>query len=178
MKKLLALILALALCLSMASAMAATHYKVEEDFETFDVELDIPDGYEFVQHPEQGWLCVEMTDPTGAKPFFDMHVSPSEAFGDKSLADFTDEEKAAALEAIELDFAEPVSEYFTTPSGNEMILTRETSETGEFATIQTVYHGFFFYLYCAYPDYRPLNDGDLALMNEIVHSVQITGTSK
>lgn len=179
MKKTLALVLAVALLISVTSAFAAgKHYKVVEDFETLDVELDIPEGYEYKQNPEEGLICLELTDPTGKLPFFDMHVAPGDEYEDKSLADLTDGEKAQYIEMAIQEFENPETELFTTPSGNQILLAKENGEACQFATMQTIYKGFFFYLYCGYPDFHELSDADMALMHQVLESVQIIRNAK
>lgn len=178
MKKAFAILVALTMLLSLASAFAEK-LQVTEDFKTFDVALTVPEGYTASQSTENGYVDVEMTTGDAEKPSFDLHIAPSEELEEQSLKELTEAERASLLELIEADFSAPEHEFFTTPSGNEIILTRETDvQAGEYATMQTIYHGFFFFLSCKYEDYRALTDADIALMHQLTESVDIVGTQK
>ncbi len=172
-KKIVALVLALTL-LTVAVSVQAEAFKMREDFASFDVTLNLPDGAKPIQQPEVGWVDVDITfDET--KPVFHMSVAPSEEYEDKSLQDFTDEQKALVEEQVAAVFSDPSIEYFVTPSGNTILYASEQdAEAGYFATMQTVYKGFFFSLFANYPDYHALTEDDVALMHKLVEGTDIT----
>ncbi|NLV57925.1 MAG: hypothetical protein GXY67_04060 [Clostridiales bacterium] len=179
LQKILSLLIALTLLFS-ATALAATEkYTLEEDFQQFDVEVEIPEGAQYKQNPKDGWLSLEIWFEDPAKPSFDLNISFSEEVEGGFLADFSQEDKDHLVALISEDFSVPVHEFFETPSGNTVLLTRETdTEAGDYALMVTVYKGFFFSLYCSHQDYSPLAEEDLALMHQIIEGTWITDTEK
>ncbi len=177
-KKSCALLLALLMALSMTSALAEK-YQVQEEFQSFDVTLQLPEGAKVETHNEPSLVGMDILFDDASKPAFDLHIAPSEEYDGKSLKELSEEERALLVEQVEMDFSMPQHEFFTTPLGNEILLTRETDPVaGEYATMQTIYHGFFFYLSCAYPDFHALTDADIALMHQITEGVDIIGATK
>ncbi len=171
-KKILALMLAIAM-LTIAVSASAEAFKMEENFATFDVTLNLPEGAKPVQQPEEGWVDVDITFDE-SKPVFHMTVSPSEEYEDKSLQDFTDQQKMLVEEQVAAMFSDPAIEYFVTPSGNTILYAYEQdADAGSFATMQTVYKGFFFSLFANYPDYHALSEDDVALMHQLVEGTDI-----
>ena len=178
-QKVLSLLTALTLLFGAAALAATEKYTMVEDFQEFDVEVEIPEGALYKQNPREGWLSLEIWYEDPAKPSFDINVAFSEEEDSQFLADFTQEEKDHLLAMIGEDFSAPTHEFFDTPSGNTILFTRETDpEAGDYAIMVTVYKGFFFSLYCSHEDYRPLTEEDLALMHQIVEGTWITDTEK
>ena len=180
-KKTLTLLAVLALLFSVIPALAAPEkYKIIEDFNQFDIEVEIPEGAQYKQNPQEGWLCLEIWFEDSSKPFFDINVSFSEEMDGQFLGEFTQEDQDRLAEMVGADFSIPSSAFFLTPSGNTILFTRETDpEAGDYATMTTVYKGFFFQLYCCHKDYAPLTEEDLQLMHQIIEGAWIidTGTS-
>ena len=179
-KKILSLLTAVLLLFSVAAALAATEkYKMVEDFAEFDFEVEIPEGALYRQNPQDGWLCLEIWFEDPAKPFFDINVSFSELMAGQFLGEFAQEDIDLLMEMVGEDFSMPAFEFFLTPSENTILLTRETDpEAGDYATMTTVYKGFFFQLYACHKDYSPLSDEDLQLMNQIIERAWIIDTEQ
>lgn len=179
-KKGLLLCVALMLLFTFTSALAAPEkYRLIEDFKEFDVEVEIPEGALYKQNPQEGWLCLEIWYEDPSKPSFDINVSFSEEVDSKFLADFTQEETDHLMDIVNEDFSMPTHEFFVTPSGNTILFSRETDpEAGDYATMITVYKGFFFSLYCSHKDYSPFSADDFRLMHQIVEGTWITDTNK
>lgn len=180
LKKGLLLCVALMLLFAFTSALAAPEkYRLIEDFKEFDVEVEIPEGALYKQNPQEGWLCLEIWYEDPSKPSFDINVSFSEEVDSKFLADFTQEETGHLRDKVNEDFSMPTHEFFVTPSGNTILFSRETDpEAGDYATMVTVYKGFFFSLYCSHKDYSPFSEDDYRLMHQIVEGTWITDTNK
>lgn len=178
-KRILSLVTAL-LLLCTASALAEPEkYRFDEAFDEFDFEMEIPEGAQYRQNPQEGWLCFEIWFEDQAKPAFDMNVSFSEEMAGENLGDVTEEEKAHLMAMVGEDFSEPAQTFFVTPSGNTILFTRETDpEAGDYATMVTVYKGFFFSLYCGHKDYSPLTEEDFQLMHQIVEGAWIIGADE
>lgn len=173
MKKIFSLVLVAALALTTAVAFAE-HYKVQEDFATFDVELDIPEGATYQQNIQPGWICLEMQFDGDAGLFFDMNIAPSEELGDVSLGDVPEDDLAAFTALVSEDFSAPQSESFVTPSGNTILLTKETdAAAGAFVSMDTIYRGFIFNLTMNHKDFSEMTDADMDMMHKLIESVQI-----
>lgn len=179
-KKGLSLCIALMLLFAFTSALAAPEkYRMEEDFGAFDIEVEIPEGAQYQQNMKEGWLCLEIWYEDPSKPSFDINVSFSEETESQFLADFTQEEIDHLLELVGENFSMPEHEFFVTPSGNTILFVRETdAEAGDYATMITVYKGFFFSLYCSHTDYSILTEDDLQLMHQIIEGAWIIDTDK
>jgi len=179
-KKILSLLITVALLFSITVTLAATtKYKMIEEFEEFDIEVEIPVGALYKQNPQEGWLCLEIWFEDPAKPFFDINVAFSELFAGEFLGKFAQEETDHLVEMVGEDFSIPAHEFFLTPSDNTILLSRETDpDAGDYATMTTVYKGFFFQLYCCHKDYSPLTDEDLQLMHQIIEGAWIIDTEK
>lgn len=180
LKKVLSLFTALILLFSAAAALAAAEkYSMVEDFQEFDVVVEIPEGAKYEQEPKEGWLCLKIWYEDAAKPSFDINVAFSEEVDNKFLADFTQEETDHLVAMVSADFSAPAYEFFDTPSGNKILFVRESDpEAGDYATMVTVYKGFFFSLYGSHADYAPLSEDDIALMHQIIEGTWITDTEK
>lgn len=174
MKKWIALTAVLALLVSMTAAIAEP-MKITEDYNDFDVTIEVPEGFTATQedHEDSDLVCVILTSQDASKPRYELHISPGEEYTGLSLADLPDEDKEAVM-AMEAElYLDPVQEVLTTPSGNQIIFTREGAESDQFASILTLYRGFVFYEYCAHDDFSPVTEEDIAVMHEITHGVQI-----
>lgn len=180
LRKILSLFTALLLLCSAAAALAATEtYHVVEDFQEFDVEIEIPEGAQYKQNPKEGWISLEIWYEDPSKPSFDLNISFSEEVDSKFLADFTQEEMDHIVEMVSQDFSVPSDELFETPSGNKVLLVRETDpEAGDYAIMVSVYKGFFFSLYCSHGDYSPLSQEDMDLMHQVIEGAWIVDTEK
>ena len=176
-RKILSLLIVASLLVSVSAAQATSaKYRVIEDFDEFDIEVEIPEGAMFRQNPQEGWLCLEIWYEDPEMPFFDINVSFSEEMAGQFLGEFTQEDQDHLVSLVGEDFSLPANEVFLTPSGNTILYTRETDpEAGDYATMTTVYKGFFFQLYCCHQDYSPLTDEDFLLMRQIVEGAWITG---
>ena len=177
--KLISLCLAIVLLCSVNTAVAAPEkYKMIEDFSAFDIEVEIPEGALYRQNPQDGWLCMEIWYEDPEKPSFDINVAFSEEMAGQFLGEFSQEDQDRLVELVGADFSAPASEFFLTPSGNTILFTRETDpEAGDYATMTTVYKGFFFQLYCVHKEYAPLTEEDMRLMHQIIEGAWIIDTA-
>lgn len=173
MKKILSLVIIVVLAASFTTALAAEEYKVLENFDSFDVTVTVPDSMTITQVDRAEWIDTEITYADGHEPAFHLHITPTEEYVGLSFADLSEEEQNTMIATIEEDFMEPVQELYTTPSGNLVLLIKETADSGSFATIQTLYRGFLIYLYCAYDDFAPVTDGDIATMKQIIEGLKL-----
>lgn len=172
-RKILSFLLALVLVTGIASAMAES-YQIKEDFKSFDVTVKVPEGYVIDQVKQEGWSMVSFHTEDPNKANFDITVAPSEDFEGKSLGEFTDEEKQEFVDNVTSYYDTPSHEFFTTPSGNLILFTQDTGEGGSYATMQTIYHGYYYTLYGCYDtDFRPLTEADIAIMHEITEGTDI-----
>lgn len=173
-KKWISLALVVLMAVSTLVSASAEHFKVAEDFAKFDVEMDIPEGATAKQAEEEGWVCVQISFADQTGPVFDMNIAPAEDQGDKSMADLTAEEKELQKALIGENFSIPEFEFFTTPSGNEILLTKETDpNAGSVVSMDTLYKGFSFNLTMNNADFSALTDEEMQMMHTLLESVQI-----
>ncbi len=178
MKKALSLLLAAMLLLASGAALAET-IKIQETARAFDVTVVIPDGATVVQDVYDDWVCVEFQLPgEDGMLEIDLSVAPSEEFAGRSLSEADEDERALLVELSSINFLEPAHEFFTLSNGTPALFSIETGEGMQFATMQTIYKGFFIYLYCGYEDHFPLADNDLALMYDIMDSLVFTDVAE
>lgn len=175
MKKTLSLFLTLALLMTASCAFAEKH-KVDEVSKTFSVEIDIPEGATYEETGFEGWVCVEMSmlSQDGVKMDLDFNITPSEEYDGKSLRDFTDEEKAYLMEQVGMGFYNPVHMFYEMDDGNVMLFTNDDTEDNDTAVMQTIYNGYFMFLYCARDGYSQLSESDIEIMFQIMNSIVIT----
>lgn len=180
LKKAFSLYIALMMLFGCTFALAASEkYQMVEDFQKFDIEVEIPEGALYEQNPKDDWLCLEIWYDDPSKPSFDIHVAFSEETDSKFLKDFTQEETDHLLSMVNEGFSMPSNEFFATPSGNTILFSQETDpEAGSYASMITVYEGFFFSLYCCHKDYSPLTEEDVRLMHQIIEGTWITNTNE
>lgn len=179
-KKILSLMTALLLLFGATHALAIPEkYRFVEEFDEFDFEVEIPEGALYKQNQLEGLLCLEVWYEDQAKPVFDIHVAFSEELAGKYLGEMTEEEQGRLTAMVGEDFSEPAHALFTTPSGNTILFTRETDPAaGDYASMVTVYKGFFFSLHGRYTDYSTLADEDFELMHQIIEGAWIIDTDK
>ena len=172
MKKWMGMLLVLIMVFTMAASLAEP-IKITEDFNEFDVTLEVPAGLTVTEVAREGWVDVEMRFSDPASPKYDLHINPSEEYVGLSLADLPEEELDAMVAMLVADFEAPEANRFTTPSGNMVLFIRETFGGNQYATMQTLYRGFFFYLYCAYEDFSNLTDADIEVMHKIIEGLEL-----
>ena len=174
-KKMIALFIALMLLCSVATALAAPEKIRIEDFGAFAVEVEIPEGAQYRQNPREGWVSLEIWFEEPSKPRFNIHIAFSDVEGnDGYLTDFDREALDHLMAIAGADFLAPAHEFFVTPAGNTFLLTRETDPlAGAYATMVTVYNGFYFSLYGRHLNFAPLTEDDVRLMHQIIEGVWI-----
>lgn len=179
MKKAFSLLVALMVMISMAGALAAEEvYTVVEDFDTFDVSVKIPEGMILEQLDQEGWINLRLSYNDETKPIFFLNITPTEEYTGLSFGDL-DQDEQDLLKALVLEnFAEPVQSEFTTPSGNLIVQTEEKSDMGNYVTMETIYRGFYFYLYCAHEDFAEITADDIAVMHQITEGLEIVSTGE
>lgn len=172
MKKIVSMLTALMLVATIGVAMAEV-YSVQESFESFDLKVTIPEGMQVTQEERDGWVDIEFSDGKENSTRYELHITPTEEYTGLSYKDLSEEDKGWVRQAVLYSFFEPEQEEFTTPSGNIALFTRETSAAGQFASIDTIYKGYFFSLYCARDDYSALTDDEIAMMHQIIEGTEI-----
>lgn len=176
MKKRSLLLVALSILLSVPCALAE-HYKVQESFPGFDVELDVPQGAKVQQGEEDGVVGVDMWYVDKEGPYFDLSITPPQPGQVYSLCDLSEKQRKEYTASVSQSFVKPTFEFFTTPSGNLILLTSETDKkTGDLISMDTVYLGYVFNMTMCNEDYNAFSDEEVQMMHALVESVQIIPT--
>lgn len=178
MKKLLSMILVLVFALC-AFATAET-YTVDSS-ETYDVTLTAPEGYIFTKSEYLGDDCLAgLFEPAdeNVTVYYTLIVAYSDEYAalygeDKTLNDLTEEEFAAAVQDLCADFYAPTTSVVTTSFGTKCIVVNEDGCESEFATILTVYHGYFIQVYIDSLDGVVIDDAIIQTAVDILSSMEI-----
>ena len=173
MKKILSLLVALMMLLGVAPALAQTVH-VQEQAAAFDVEITIPEDAEIAQHEFAEFSSLEINMGDGMPKYVLTIAFTEEIDNDRSMSDFTEDEKNALVDLWSEGMAAPTYAYEALPDGNLMLLLEENSKDADYAYIITVYHGYFFNLYGSRENYAELTAADLSEMYEIIRSLVIT----
>lgn len=154
MKKILALVLSLALLLGMASL--AETYVIDEGT-TYCVTVEAPEGYSFTEVDYGDFIGgLFKSDDEDAPIYFTLLVAYSDEYADyfgkeAILNDLTEEQLEIAISELTSDFEAPEVTTGLTDFGTLCIIVNEQGCESEFASILTVYHGYFIQIYIDSP---------------------------
>ena len=88
-------------------------------------------------------------------------IAYSELFGDYTLNDLTDDEFSQMQETLSTDYALPTVDMRTTEVGTKLILIDETGSDSDYASLLTIYHGFFIELSMDKLDGSQITDAEI-----------------
>ncbi len=171
MKKYLAILLAACL-LVMASSAFAEPVKLLETSDTFDLEVELPEGATVEQDIVNGELAlIHILFADAAHPQYTVVISYSEEYGDKMMSDLNDEQLEALFATVAEELEKPSYEVRTLEDGIKMMIVHEDAAS-DYAYIITIYEGYFIQAYIAHDDYATLTEeevNDLILLMDNVH---------
>lgn len=157
MKKLIALLIAMALVFSVAAfaskdeeAIAVEDYTptalAEEDILDFGITLDkLPEGYEMKTFDTAGSLYVlfeSENDPT----LYYVSIAHSEYFDNYTLnvAEMSEEQLENLKETLSAEYVEPVFSFTKTAYGTDVIVIEENGDCSyDYVEYVTIYEGYF-----------------------------------
>ena len=163
MKKILAIVLALVLVLT--AFACAEENEDEQMFESYyNVEFEVPAGYTFEFDEDLGTVYVGkfIPDDENAVQYL-LIISYSEEFNGYTLNDYTEEEFAAAAEALTADYEAPIVGTAETGMGTKLIIVNDNGGEGsDTAIIVTLYKGYFLTTYI-FPSGEEVTEDELNL---------------
>ena len=168
MKKITAILLALALVLCSCAALAE-----EETASVYaNIELPLPEGAEILnRYEDSSYFAVQIAKDGVADVY--LVVAPSELFNGLSLADLSEEEMKELQELLLADLASDTTcTVETTPDGNQYLFIRERGESSS-NTIVTLYRGYFIQLNQFEDDFSDMDEADDNFLLDILHALNI-----
>lgn len=176
MKKIIALLLAMAMLSSMTFAMAEEKVEVAQATPEFDVTAVVPEGYRMQEERIDGNVYLTFIPEDDAAAVYQVSIAHSEEYDGRTLNDFTDDEKKALLESMDDDFMSPDTTAVTTESGTEVYLINESAANTDdddlaFANGFTIYKGYFFQIVVVRDGFDILSQADLDLGIKILSDI-------
>ena len=173
MKKIFSLLMAMTMLLSATAALAET-VQMDAAIPGYQITVTLPEGVTSEVKSDKDWTWVSFT----SGPIYDLTVAPSEVLEGKSMKDLTEEEWETFISVLADNAAEPKHSRVTLENGIEFIIVEETTESNDFAIVETVVNGYFICLYGRYGDYAELTAADLETMLQVMGSLTISETAK
>ena len=148
MKKLLAILTALALLVSCFAALADESGDVLYQGIDFDITVDVPEGYTMQPQYISSLIIADFVPDDPAKVNYHLGVIYDDEYDkDFVLNDLSDEEFEATAQELmaeyAYDFCDPTTEVRTTGMGTKLLLIDENGSESEYAILLTIYHGYF-----------------------------------
>lgn len=131
----------------------------------FDLE-DVPAGFVYARVSRAGVADVYIV------------IAPSEVAEGMSLADLGEEGVAVLQELIGEQYADPIYETKTSPSGNLYLEVCSNEEESEIDTMLTLFEGYLIELDVYRDDFSKLSDEDKAFAEEILYALWINETAE
>ncbi|MDD3336033.1 MAG: hypothetical protein PHI98_11025 [Eubacteriales bacterium] len=176
MKKIFALLLALAMMLGMTTAMATEstdEVALQQLQADFDVTCVVPDGYTMQEHRFDDTIYVYFAPDEEDKTEFVASIAYSEAYDGITLNDMSEEDKKQLLDTMDDDFNVPEIHDLTTENGTQVYIVNETGAENDdadcsFASGFTIYKGYFIQIFVTRGDYDKLTQDDIDLAMKIL----------
>ncbi|MDD3336222.1 MAG: hypothetical protein PHI98_12015 [Eubacteriales bacterium] len=169
MKKLLMVLLCMALLFSGACAGAET-VKLGENASSFDIQVVLPEGASLTYNEFENDYTNIGVIKDGVKEVI-VTIAPSEEYAGLSMNDLSDDEISLLAEQTASDFSQYTVKIDATPSGNQYVLIT-AGEENNFATLFTVYRGYFVQLAQFDTDFSALSEADTAFMLEVLYGIE------
>lgn len=172
MKKILAILLAACLLLMTGAALAQT-VKLLEVSDTFDLEVDVPEGVTIEQDILEGQMSlihVRFADPAHAQ--YTVLISFSEEHVGRMMSELTDEEIDDLIGTIGSEMQNPSHEVKVLEDGIKMMVVQE-NEGSDYAYVLTIYDGYFIQMYIAHDDYATLTDEEVDAAITMMDNVHV-----
>lgn len=176
MKKLISVVLA---AMMMLCAAALAEDTVLESADTFRITVDAPEGYTFAEADYGDFIGgLFKPDDANEKPYYTLLIAYSEEYAarfgrESTLNDLSEDELNAAIADLTSDFADPQITVAVTGLGTKVIIANEQGSESEFATILTVYHGYFVQIYIDQLNGRELTEAEIQTGLDIMTSLTL-----
>lgn len=176
MKKLFAILLAALLAFAATGAMAETVVKLNENDDSFDMTLSVPNGMAVTQTPMTLGVSgdIEVSEHEALKLVF--ALTPDDSYDGLKMEDLSAED-VQLLFGLTLDDAEN-GKFETKVNAQGMtILTMEDAQRAEHITL-ALYDGYFFYMEAYHEDFSPLDDEECAIADSLADTLTVAETAK
>ncbi len=172
MKRTLAILLAAMLVMLGAVACAEDRVQLNENSDSLDFFLVLPDGTTLKQAAnELGSVGLFETQEEGGLVIRTALV-PDDSYVDTDIAALTDEERQQIIHHFEEDLSECTTEVYEMPCGLHALSIRTTDNTEYLAL--TLLDGYFFYMAGLNRDYSPLTDEEITTVKTAFDSLTYT----
>lgn len=176
MKKILSV--ALAVVMLMCSAALADAIVVQRT-DTYEITSVIPKGYSFIETDYADVIGGLFKPENPDSPYYTLIVAYNDEYAllfgeESSLSDLTEEQLQAGIDELTRDFADPEVKVTTTGLGTVVIVVNEQGSESEYATVLSVYHGYFAQIYIDQLNGRPITDEEIQVAIDIMTSLTAT----
>lgn len=174
MKKIVALLLALASVCAL-SAAAAQSVEVYRENASFYVEVTLPSGARIADTPSEGQTVIEYA--VSGKPTVIITTAADELYTGQSLADLSKENLDLIVSGITVEMADPVTDIRKTADGREYIVANESTAENDTCDTVTLLNGYFIMIHVFYPDMRELTPEDMQIGPAIMETLRFVGNT-
>lgn len=176
MKKILSVALAVIMLLCAAALADAV---VVQRTDTYEITSMIPKGYSFTEADYADVIGGLFKPENPNQPYYTLLVAYNEEytelFGEESsLSDLSEEQLQAGIAELTREFADPEVKVTTTGLGTVVIVVNEQGSESEYATVLSVYHGYFAQIYIDQLNGRPITDEEIQVAVDIMTSLTAT----
>ena len=170
-------LIALLLCGVAGAAIAETAPEAITVGKMDDYELTmiLPEGYTASEDHSGLPNCYSISSPEADTPDYRISFSYMEEYSGVSSFDMSEEDFEFLAGTLEQDFASPTVSYSQTQEGSRVIIMDENESESDFATITTLYKGYFVQIYIARPDYGTLSEQDVQTGIQLMNDTHILG---
>ena len=166
MKKLLAVLLALAMLLNMTGvlAQAADEKVIVEYDEALSFAFIQPEGYSVEQEIVNGHFFLSLVPEDETKASVDLMIAPmeDEVLGNlERLNDLDEEQLNAFIADITVGYNAPETQMVETEAGTHVLVISENDSDMDFAELVSIYHGYFIFAYIGYADNTQVTEDDV-----------------
>lgn len=175
MKKTVSIVLILALLMGMA-ALAEPYVLHESD--KFTVTAEAPENYDFILAGYGDFTGGLFAPDDAAKPYYTLLIAYSEEYADtfgkdSTLNDLTPEQLIRATMELTSQYSKPEVTTATTDFGTLCIIVNEQGSESEYASILTIYHGYFIEVYIDMLNGEQLSEEDIQKGLDIMSSLEL-----
>ncbi len=174
--KMVALIaLLLCLCVGAAAAETAPVETTVGKMDGYDLTMILPSGYTSAADESGLPNCYSITSPEADTPNYRISFSYMEEYDGVSSFDMSEEDFDLLSALLQMEFCSPSVTISATDEGSRVIIVDENESESDFATITTVYKGYFVQIYLSRPDYGTLTEQDIQTGIQLMNDTHILG---
>ena len=166
MKKILSLLVAVMMVSCVAASLAEV-IQLDSPIIGYDMIITLPEGVESTIDSSADSTWIRFT----YGPNYNLTIARSDLFEGKGIADLSQEERDILAGMLCDHAAAPKYSEITLENDLVVMLVEEETEANDFASMQTIFNGYFITLYVANENYAKLSVDDAENMVEIMQSI-------